>query len=100
MKNIKHIIAMFFVTMILLFKVASLHALTHHLDGDNIHHCEICDISTVVDLTSFLEVEPTGIQNARHYFSERKLNLRSQFVVFNNEHLSSYLYTRPPPKLL
>jgi hypothetical protein len=99
MKNIKHLIVTFFVTMILLFKVASLHALTHHSDDANIHHCEICDISTVVGLTPFLEIEPTGLQEVGYYFPDKKLNIRSQFVVFNNKHLSSYLYTRPPPKL-
>lgn len=99
MKKVEHIIAMFFVTMILLFKVAGVHVLTHHVNDDDIQHCEVCHITTAASFTPILDVDSTVLPQPEYFFTEQKLNNCSKSVVFNNRHLSSYLYTRPPPKL-
>ncbi len=98
MKNVKHITAIFFVTMILLFKVAGLHALSHHADDDDVQHCEVCHITLVDSLTPLLETESPVLPQVEYYFPEKKINTTHERVVFKNRHLSGYLFTRPPPQ--
>lgn len=99
MKNVKQHIAIFYVALILLFKVVGLHALTHHTDDTDGQHCEVCHITTAVGFIPLLETETPVLKQTDYYFSEQKFNNRTTYVVFNNRHLSSYLFTRPPPQL-
>ena len=100
MKNRKHFITLFFVALFLLFKVAGLHALSHHEDDSDIHQCEICEISTVVNFIPLLETEPTILPDTEHFFAELRINDKTPDVTISNKHLSSYLFTRPPPLFL
>lgn len=97
MKNGKHFITMFFVALFLLFKVTGLHALSHHEDESDVQHCEVCEISTVVNFTPLLETETIVLTDTEHFFAEQKINDKALFVTFSNRYLSSYLFTRPPP---
>lgn len=97
MKNKKHFITLFFVTLFLLFKVAGLHALSHHEDDSDLQHCEVCQVSSVVNFTPLLETEATVLLDTEYFFTEQQINDKALFVTFINRHLSSYLFTRPPP---
>jgi len=99
MKNTKHIFALFYVSLILLFKVAGLHALTHHSDDADDQHCEVCHITTAVNFTPLIEAETPVVPETESYFLEEKFNNYTSTVVFNNRYLSSDLKTRPPPQL-
>ncbi|WP_419211505.1 hypothetical protein ACNR9Q_12240 [Maribacter sp. X9] len=97
MKNTKQFIALFYVALILLFKVAALHALTHHTDDNDVKHCEVCHITTAVGFIPLLETDQKKLPQRAHFFSKKELVAIAPFVVYNNKHLSSYLFTRPPP---
>ncbi|MFK7813665.1 MAG: hypothetical protein AB8B59_14320 [Maribacter sp.] len=99
MKNVKHIIAMFYIALILLFKVAGLHALSHQIDDSNSQHCEVCHITSVVSFIPLLETETPVVPKTEYYFLAQKTSFSAIPVVFNNKHLSSYPPTRPPPQL-
>jgi hypothetical protein len=99
MGKVKQHIAIFYLTLILLFKVGGLHALTHHAEDANIEHCEVCIVTAAVNFTPLLETETPVLPQAEYLFLEQKLTNSDSFVVFNNKHLSSYLFTRPPPQL-
>jgi hypothetical protein len=98
MKNAKNLITLFFVTLFLLFKVASLHALAHQYDDSAVEHCETCHITTAVSLIPLLETGTTTLPKTEFYFLAQKINSNTSLVVYNNQHLSSYLFTRPPPQ--
>ncbi|WP_209400404.1 hypothetical protein [Pseudozobellia sp. WGM2] len=100
MKIVKHNIALFYVALILLFKVAGLHALTHHTDEPDIQHCEVCDITTAVNFIPLLEAEHPVIPQKETFFYEKKISQNTSYVFLGNRHLESYLFTRPPPSLL
>jgi len=98
MKNAKHPIAIFYVALLLLFKVSGLHALAHH-DGDSdVQHCEVCHITTAVSFTPLLETESPVLPQTKYFFSGQNFNNAAPYVVFNNSHLVGYLFTRPPPQ--
>lgn len=99
MKNVKHITATFFITLILLFKVAGLHALTHHADEHEAQHCEVCDIVTAVNFTPQLETEAIGVPKVQCFFTEHPFTKPTVKTGFSNIYLESYLFTRPPPQL-
>jgi hypothetical protein len=99
MKNGKNFITTFFVTLFLLFNVASLHALTEHDDDSSVDHCEICHIATAVNFIPLLETEPTLIPDKDFFFTDQQINDKALVVTFNNQYLSSCLFTRPPPTL-
>ncbi|CAM3577141.1 DUF2607 domain-containing protein [Zobellia roscoffensis] len=98
MQNVKRFIAMFYVALMLLFKVAGLHALTHHADEQDVQHCELCDITTVVNFIPALKTEHPVLPQKENYFSEPKFTNTTPYIVFNNRHLASNLFTRPPPQ--
>ncbi|WP_291968126.1 hypothetical protein [Maribacter sp.] len=98
MKNAKHFIALFYVTLILLFKVAGLHSLTHHTDDTDIQHCEVCHITTAVNFTPLVEVETSAILKVVFYVVPAKVNTLTSIEAYNDRFLSSYLFTRPPPQ--
>jgi len=100
MKNTKHFIALFYITLILLFKVAGLHALSHHADETDIQHCEVCHITTAVNFTPLLETQPQVIPQTEFYIWEPNISISAPAVAINERHLSSYLFTRPPPQFL
>ena len=97
MKNTKQFIALFYVALILMFKVAALHVLTHHADDTDVQHCEVCHITTAVSFTPLLETKTPIVPQRAYFFTEQKLASTAPFVVYHNTHLSSYLFTRPPP---
>lgn len=99
MKKIKHIIAFFFIALILLIKVAGLHALSEHSDETDVEHCEICHISSAASFTPFLKTEFTVLLPTDFFFSEQKSINNNIYVAFNNWYLESNLFTRPPPQL-
>jgi len=101
MKNSKHVSALFYVTLILLLKVGGLHALTHHdADETDVHHCEVCIVETVINLTPLIESETPVLPQAEFYFSERELINYTLYVALNKRYLESYHSTRPPPQFL
>ncbi|MEP3210960.1 MAG: hypothetical protein ABJN95_17365 [Maribacter sp.] len=97
-KNSKHHIALFYVALILFFKVAGLHALTPHNDDTDVQHCEICHITTAVSFIPLIESDATVVPQKEHLLLEQKLNSTAPKVVFNNKFLSSNQFTRPPPQ--
>lgn len=90
---------MFYIALILLFKVVGLHALSHHADDTDVQHCEVCHITTAVSFIPLLETETPVLPKTEYYFLAQKINASTSLVVFNNQHLSSYLFTRPPPQV-
>ncbi|CAZ98467.1 hypothetical protein Q4603_09485 [Zobellia galactanivorans] len=98
MKNIKHIIALFYVTLILLFKVAGLHALTHHIDDSDAQHCEVCHITSAVNFTPLIEAETPVLPQTEFYLFEKKLTNKAPDLVFKDRLLASNRFTRPPPR--
>ena len=98
MKNSKNYISLFFVTLFLLIKVAGLHVITHDEDDSDVRHCEVCDISTAVNLIPLLETEITVLLATAYFFTEQQRNDKALFVTYHNRHLSEYLFTRPPPQ--
>ncbi|MBU2996330.1 hypothetical protein KO500_07780 [Cellulophaga baltica] len=85
--------------MILIFKVAGLHAFIHLNDNDDtdLQHCEICHLTTAVSFTPILKTETPAIPQRDFCKTDSEKNTLEYFIVFNPKHLSSYLYTRPPP---
>ena len=100
MKNAKHLIALFYITLILLFKVAGLHALSHHADETDVQHCEVCHITTAVNFTPLLETQPLVVAPTEFYNWEPTISIVAPVVALNERHLSSYLFTRPPPQFI
>ncbi|GAA4232083.1 hypothetical protein GCM10022291_06000 [Postechiella marina] len=99
MKNVKQITATFFITLILLFKVAGLHALSHHADEHEAQHCEVCDIVTAVNFTPHLETEALNVPKVQFFFCEKAFTKPAVKTGFSNRYLDSYLFARPPPQL-
>jgi len=99
MQNAKQHIALFYVALILLVKVASLHSFTHHTDDGNVNHCEVCEISTVANFTPLVGAEITEICEKPPIFSESNKNTILYKGIVQNHFLASNLYTRPPPPL-
>ncbi len=97
MQNKKHIIALFYLVLMLLFKVAGLHALSHDADDGDIQQCEVCHITAAASVIPLLEIE-TVVLPKPHYFVVQKVNTTT-LVAFNSQHLSSFLFTRPPPQV-
>lgn len=97
LKKVKRHIAFFYVALMLIFKVAGLHAITHNADETDLQHCEVCVFTTVVSLTPFLEADIPDLIQKNNYVVEQKLKFTAQNVAFSNQHLSSYHLTRPPP---
>lgn len=100
MKSMKKHIALFFITLILLLKVADFHVLTHDADTTDAQHCEVCLVETVVNLTPLIEAESPALPERVYYFSERELINTATYVVISNSYLASYHSTRPPPQIL
>ncbi len=100
MKNSKNFITLFFVALFLLFKVAGLHALTHHEEDSDVQHCEVCHISAAVNFIPLLETEATVLPEIDYFFVKQKINDKALLVTYNNRYLSSYLFTRPPPQFI
>jgi len=99
MKNAKHIIAIFYVTLILLLKVAGLHALTHDTDDTTeVDNCEVCIVETALNLTPLIEAETPALPATTYYFSEQEFTNKVSYVDFKNTYLESYHSTRPPPQ--
>lgn len=97
MKNIKHIIVLFYVALILLFKVTGLHALSHHSDDGDLKDCEVCDIISTVSFIPLIKTKTTVSPKAEYFFLAQKGNAIAVSFVLQNKHLSGYLFTRPPP---
>ncbi len=100
MKSMKRYIALFYVALILLVKVAGLHVLTHDTDAANIQHCEVCLVETVANFTPLIGAETPAIPEAVYYFSELERATKTPHVNDNNSYLGSYHSTRPPPQIL
>ncbi|WP_276165392.1 DUF2607 family protein [Zobellia alginiliquefaciens] len=98
MENVKRFIAIFYVALMLLFKVAGLHALTHHAEEQDVQHCEVCDITTAVNFIPALETVPPVLPQKESFFSEQKITNTTYNIAFNNRHLASNLFARPPPR--
>jgi len=100
MKNAKNLITLFFVALFLLFKVAGLHALSHHSEDFDSKHCDACHVSYTINFIPLLPTEIPEINLREDFFTDKKqINLTSH-VVLSNKYLSGYLLTRPPPKFL
>lgn len=99
MKSVKHITATFFITLILLFKVAGLHALTHNGDENEAQHCEVCDIVTTTNFTPALQAKTVVLSNPKVFLLKTPIAKNTITTSFINRYLDSYLFTRPPPQL-
>jgi len=99
MQNAKQHIALFYVALILLVKVVSLHSFTHHTDDENVNHCEVCEISTVANFTPLVGAKVTEIGEKPIIFSESNNSTIVYQGIVHNHFLASNLYTRPPPSL-
>lgn len=99
MRNVKQTIALFYIALILLFKVAGLHALSHQSDDSDLQHCEVCHITTAFSFIPLLQTTDPVLAKTEYLFVAQKTNANSSLVTFSNQYLSSYLYTRPPPPL-
>lgn len=93
-------ISLFFVSLFLFFKVAGLHALSHQEDDLNVEHCEICHVTTAVNFTPLLESEAIVLPEPVFFIEEQKQNGITPYLVFVNDHVTSYHFTRPPPLFL
>ncbi|WP_405414573.1 hypothetical protein [Maribacter sp. Asnod1-A12] len=91
---------MFYVSLILLFKVAGLHSLSHHENDTDIQHCEVCHITTAVNFVPLLEAEPHVFPQIEIYNGEPKITIAAPVLALNQRYLSSYLFTRPPPQFI
>lgn len=89
--------ALFHIALIVLFKVAGLHAFVAHNDDLDAQHCEVCHITTSVNFTPLLETDTAVIPQANYFFFEQSFNNIAPESVFNNKYLLSYRFTRPPP---
>ncbi len=100
-KSFKQNIALFYVILILIFKVVGLHALTHLDDNDtDVQHCEVCHIVTTVSLTPILKTESPVFTPKNFYVRETKITGTAICNPHYDRYLTSYLFTRPPPKFI
>ncbi|MBT9189268.1 hypothetical protein [Zobellia russellii] len=99
MKSSKNFVSMFFVALFLVFKVAGLHALTHHIDDSDAQHCEVCHITTAVNFTPLLKTESPVLPQTEFYFFEQKFSNNAPQLVFENQFLGNNRFTRPPPQV-
>jgi len=97
-KSSRKNIALFYIALILFFKVVGLHAFTAHNDDIGVQHCEICHITTAVNFTPILEADISVVPQTEYFLSERKDSSIAANVVFNSKFLLSYHFTRPPPQ--
>jgi hypothetical protein len=100
MKKQKRHIALFCIALMLLFKVAGLHAITHQADDSDAQHCEVCVVTVSVGFEPFLETEAALLPILDRFYFELESSIRSKSVVFHNKHLTSFHLTRPPPQSL
>ena len=100
MKSMKQHIALFYVTLILLVKVAGLHVLTHEIDTAEAQHCEVCLVETAINLTPLIEAESPAIPETVFYFSEQEQITKISHVAISSSYLGSYHSTRPPPQFI
>lgn len=99
MQNTKQHIALFYLALMLLVKVASLHSFAHHTDDSNVNHCEVCEISTVANFTPLVGAEITEVGDQPMVFPESNISNSTFNVIIKNKFLASNLHTRPPPSL-
>jgi len=100
MNSTKRHIALFFVSLFLLIKVAGLHVLTHDVDAADVQHCEICLVETAVNFTPLIEGDNPVLPEATYYFSELERTILTAYVESKGSYLGSYHSTRPPPQFL
>ncbi|MBQ4915022.1 hypothetical protein J8L85_11275 [Maribacter sp. MMG018] len=98
MKNGKHFIALFYITLMLFFKVAGLHAFLHQIDDTDTQHCEVCHITTAVNFTPVIETKPLVLPQTDFYDFEQKTATNTLDFVFKNRFLTDNRFTRPPPQ--
>lgn len=97
MKNVKHLVALFFAVAFFSSKIAGLHVLTHHTDDADVAHCEFCDITTAIGFTPLLSSDRDIAVPTKILFSAPKLNSGTAQAVFYSKPLESHRFTRPPP---
>lgn len=90
-------IALFYLALMVFFKVAGLHSLAPHGDDTDSQHCEVCHIATAIGFTPLLETDTVDFIQITYFFAEQESNALAPDLVFNNKYLSSYRFTRPPP---
>jgi len=100
LKNLKNSITLFYIALILVFKVIGLHSITHHSeDEEDYLHCEVCHITSAVSFIPLLETKTPVLPQETSYFLKNEFSSNDLLVVYSNKYLSSYLHTRPPPKV-
>lgn len=100
MKRFAPNIAIFCVSLILLSKVVDLHVLSHLTDDTELQHCEICVLTIAINVLPLVEAEVVTSPTPKYDLLEQKLNTTIASVVYHNQHLSTFLFTRPPPTLV
>ncbi|WP_299434866.1 hypothetical protein [uncultured Maribacter sp.] len=94
--HFKKYLAYTFLALFLSLKVASLHAITHHHDGD-IEHCEVCDLTSVNNFTPLLNnYTETPIGNNFLFYAIKNIVSDYSFTYNSNANIDDF-FSRPPP---
>ncbi|WP_298350643.1 hypothetical protein [uncultured Dokdonia sp.] len=99
MQQQKHYIALFYIALIMVFKVAGLHAFTHHTDDGGIDHCEVCEITSITNFTPLLETEIAQVPVPEAVYIATSLTSATGTISFENKYFLDTSRTRPPPAL-
>lgn len=97
MKQLKHIGALFLVTLFLSLKITGLHVISHHGDDDGIQHCEMCEISTTVSFTPLISSFNCEIKVEQFLLEINSSKIEETSLVYFNKTVIGYVFTRPPP---
>ncbi len=99
MQQQKHYIALFFIALIMVFKVAGMHAFIDHTDEGDIEHCEVCEITSITNFTPLLETEIAQVTAPEAVYPVTTLTSITGAICFENKYFLDTSHTRPPPAL-
>lgn len=86
--------------LLLLIKSFGFHLFSHLNNEENHKHCDVCLLTIAINETPPLEAKIISFEVSQHNFLEKKLNTIFSSVDYSNQHLLSFLFTRPPPTIL
>ena len=97
MINKRYIYASFFIALFLCLKVVDLHTLFEGEDHDD--HCELCLVSTSVNLDPFLLSDISSIENHTLNFNTNNTKQETTPFLYSTTLLEGLILTRPPPRI-
>jgi hypothetical protein len=87
--------------MFLLFRVVSLHAISHSIDEKEVAHCEECALITVTQKGIILDFAPnTELKIVNPIISKFNIVFTDYKIPDQKALLSDYFHNKPPPSLL